>query len=473
MAADPLEELPEILEQLGELESHSIYTKDWKEAIDPIWGRRYYVNRWSGQIIHRLAHYGIASVAAKLTLWFSNLSLKSFRQHADEEYISRTLRRYEELLHPYWAGLSDVPDNMIEVKLKEVNPDDPPSPDSTRRRKGESDDEEDSIMGDSGGLDVSDIEPGSLKLVVRARAPGVRVSLASGGFKRAMEDQEKFQQNIITMISKLPSIGLLRVNALEPIDIVRAEMEEFDVPRVASSKAEPEPPPPEPPPVLDEDIIELAANMMYAKPRVLQMPCRKLGPFNAQRLLSGLELVPLPHLEELGLWGCAIGDGGAVALAHALQAGSGMLLQTLLLDDNHITALGAEALGDSLGRCPVLQELAVARNPIGSGLSALIGQTSITLTTLDATDAELDDAGAAAVGLGILRWSGIRCIRLGRNPQVTELGVEAIVKAMICGPKSIQRLDLQGTGEAAKDDWARLEIMLRDGDVDPGCLHLY
>jgi len=31
-------------------QAKSLYTRDWREAIDPIWGRRYFINRWSGRL---------------------------------------------------------------------------------------------------------------------------------------------------------------------------------------------------------------------------------------------------------------------------------------------------------------------------------------------------------------------------------------------------------------------------------------
>ena len=30
-------------------QAKSLYTRDWREAIDPIWGCRYFINRWSGR----------------------------------------------------------------------------------------------------------------------------------------------------------------------------------------------------------------------------------------------------------------------------------------------------------------------------------------------------------------------------------------------------------------------------------------
>ncbi|CAJ1389518.1 unnamed protein product [Effrenium voratum] len=68
-------ELPALLKELGELEAKSIYTRDWREAIDPVWGRRYFVNKWSGQVIHKLTRYGVAEAAVKLTVYFNNLSV--------------------------------------------------------------------------------------------------------------------------------------------------------------------------------------------------------------------------------------------------------------------------------------------------------------------------------------------------------------------------------------------------------------
>eukprot|EP00439_Symbiodinium_sp_Y106_P013456 s907_g1.t3 len=91
---DELAELPALLKELGELEAKSIYTRDWREAIDPVWGRRYFVNRWSGQVIHHLVRYGVAEAAVKLTIHFTNLSLHSDGL-AREEFPERKIASLE------------------------------------------------------------------------------------------------------------------------------------------------------------------------------------------------------------------------------------------------------------------------------------------------------------------------------------------------------------------------------------------
>merc|ERR1712139_205060 len=113
--------------------------------------------------------------------------------------------------------------------------------------------------------------------------------------------------------------------------------------------------------------------MRYKRPAILQFACRPMGEGNSKALAEGLKTAAeTPHLEELSLWGCHMGDVGGKAIAGALAAGCGTKLQTLLLDDNGIGARGAAALGASLTKCPELRELSMAKNPLGPGFAALV-----------------------------------------------------------------------------------------------------
>jgi len=116
-------ELPELLRELGELEAKSLYTRDWREAIDPIWGRRYFINRWSGQVIHKLTRYGVAEAVVRLTVYFNNLSVNAAGLHR-EEWPDKKLKQLEDSAIPGFAAMADVPDQRVAVKFL-AGPEDP------------------------------------------------------------------------------------------------------------------------------------------------------------------------------------------------------------------------------------------------------------------------------------------------------------------------------------------------------------
>lgn len=127
----------------------------------------------------------------------------------------------------------------------------------------------------------------------------------------------------------------------------------------------------------------------------MQYAFYQIGEANARAMCEGLELAyhaeharkDPPHLEELSIWGCGIGDGGAVALAKALALGCGEKLQCVILDENDIGAAGATALGAALPACPGLRELSLPKNPLGKGFGSLLAGLGPALKVLDAAEA--------------------------------------------------------------------------------------
>jgi len=182
-----------------------------------------------------------------------------------------------------------------------------------------------------------------LRVVATVRAAGARYAWASASIKEAMADKGHFLGLMETLICSQPNIIDLRAEADQPVDFKWARLEELDVPRREFQPAEPLPAPVAELPV-DEDIALLRKNMRYERPALLQFPHRPLDDKtgNAQALADGFRSsASEPHLEELGLWGCGLGDFGAASLARALETGCGARLQTLLLDDNGIASAGA------------------------------------------------------------------------------------------------------------------------------------
>ena len=78
-----------------------------------MWGRRYYVNRWSGQIIHKLQRMGVAAATVRLTMWFSNLSMDFLREQMVErpEECEHLISQLQVALLAPFAALADVPED--------------------------------------------------------------------------------------------------------------------------------------------------------------------------------------------------------------------------------------------------------------------------------------------------------------------------------------------------------------------------
>mmetsp|Transcript_105456 Transcript_105456/g.339590 ORF Transcript_105456/g.339590 Transcript_105456/m.339590 type:complete len:1368 (+) Transcript_105456:119-4222(+) len=443
-------ELPSLLWQLGELEVKSIWTRDWREHIEPIWGQRYYVNRWSGQIIHRLTNFGVACPAVRLTVWFSNISFNGIRQDAEtEEEAELRMSNVEKCLLPSFAAMADVDEDRVSLKVSEG--------------PGESQEQtEDSIL--SGGM-LNSAENDGFRVVVTIRAPGARSSWASGSLKQAMADAESFSSQMVVLIGGTPDFMTMRIDAYGDVSLIKADLEELDIPRLAKC-FEPPPPPAAPPPLpVADEFAEIKRSYHWTKQKMLHFHCKQMGLGDSQALAEGLEnSLPDPPLEELGMWGCKIGDSGSFALAKSLHAGVGVNLQTLLLDENDISAAGAKALGAGLKWCGKLRELGVSKNPLGKGFAHLLSGLGPGLVMLDASEADIDDAGAAAAASKLRSWPSLRTLRLFGNLLIGPLGCEAVARALLGAP-SVKLADLKGANHGG--EWVRLKKVLTDGGVDP------
>jgi len=464
-------ELPELLRELGELEAKSLYTRDWREAIDPVWGRRYFINRWSGQVIHKLTRYGVAEAAVKLTVYFNNLSVNAAGLHR-EEWPEKKLQQLEASAIPGFAAMADVPEQRVAVKFL-AGPEDPveqslpPTPS----------DSEDSITGEK----TYRPPRSDLKVEVMMKAPGVKASWASAGLQKLMSDAEIFTNYMAEVLGSVPQIWLLQLKDGEPFTMVRADLEEMDiardsdiVERAKSKASEME----EMAALVDSEFVELRKNLMWSRPKSMQYAFHQIGEVNARAMCEGLEMayqadhVKDPsHLEELSIWGCGIGNGGAVALANAFAMGCGEKLQTIILDENDIGAAGAKALGAGLQNCPFLQELSLPKNPLGKGFTSLLEGLGPSLKVFDAAEAQLDDEAAVATAKTITRWPRLRSLRLAGNV-MSLLGIEALVRSMLLA-KDLQQLDLRGSSTTPLAvEWHRLMKLLEKGKIDTRKLRL-
>jgi len=465
-------ELPELLRELGELEAKSLYTRDWREAIDPIWGRRYFINRWSGQVIHKLTRYGVAEAVVRLTVYFNNLSVNAAGLHR-EEWPDKKLKQLEDSAIPGFAAMADVPDQRVAVKFL-AGPEDPiensepPTPN----------DSEDSITGEATYRPARS----DLKVEVMLKAPGVKAAWASAALQRLMADAEIFSNHIAEVLGSVPQIWLLQLKDGEPFTMVRADLEEMDIAREsdlaerARSKAsEIE----ELAALVDTEFVELRKNLMWSRPKSMQYAFHQIGEVNARAMCEGLEMAynadhaqkDPSHLEEISIWGCSIGNGGAVALANALAIGCGEKLQSIILDENDIGAAGAKALGVGLQSCPFLRELSLPKNPLGKGFTSLLSGLGPNLKVLDAAEANLDDEAALATSKTITRWPFLRSLRLAGNA-MTILGIDALVRSMLLA-KDLQQLDLRGSSTTPLAvEWHRLMKLLQKGNIDTRKLRL-
>jgi len=382
----------------------------------------------------------------------------------------RKLADIEGILKESLAALADVPEDLMELKIREGPPgEDEGSPDAPAE-------EEDSIMGGSAGMEAKvaeEEERKGFRAVARIRAPGTRAAWASAGLKKAMADSERFTSTIVVLICNAPHILSLRIKLHEDVELTRADLVELEIPRTATCLRPPPDPDPLPLPPIDDDIRNMSRSMVFSKPKLLQMPNRTLGPpsGNAQALADGLRSAPEPTLEEVGLWKCLLGDAGAVSLANALNAGVGAKLHTLLLDENRIGAAGATALGAALKSCEQLRELGVARNPLGLGFAALVSGLGSALVIFDASDASLDDKGVVVAATCMPKWPSLKSFRLGGNAGLGRRGLEALVRAAI-GAQSLRLADVKGCSPSAAAEWPRFSKMLKDAGRDPGLLRV-
>jgi len=438
-------ELPALLWQLGELEAKSVWTRDWRECVDPVWGQRYFVNRWSGQIIHRLSSMGVACPAVRLTVQYSNLSFAGLMEVGAG--VERRVAALEQSLLPSVAALADVDEDRVELHVEDA-------------------DSGGSLADGSVGPDSSN----GFRVIAVIRAPGARSSWASAALKVAMADSTRFTSQMVVMISSTPDFYAMRVDPYGDVALVRADLEELDIPRVARAFEPPPPPPPVPPLPVAAEFEEIRKSYAFTRQKVLHYHCKPLGLGDSQALAGGLEAaLPVKPLEELGMWGCGVGDGGACSLAKALSAGCGSNLLTLLLDENGITPAGATALGVGLAACTRLRELGVSRNPIGIGFAKLLSGLGEDLVVLDASEADIDDSGAFAAAACFPRWPALRSLRLRGNKHVGPLGVEAVARALLGAP-TVKLADLLGADDGG--EWPRLSRVLQDGGVDPSRMRI-
>lgn len=367
----------------------------------------------------------------------------------------KRLKDIEDGTKPSIVSMADVPAEFMEVKFVEGAGD-------AEELDGTS--QSDSIAGRR--VSIAAGVP-HIKVVATIKAPGVNAAWASAGLKQAMFDGEMFSFTLIQIICSVPHIQDLSADTTgDPLYFIRADLEEFDMPRLPPH-LEPAPPVDHSPPPPNFDSSELSRQLPFWRPKILEKPYLDFSGSNGHALADGMRRA-LPeggaHLLELHLWCCKLGDEGAAAIAGALDAGCGPLLHTVLFDDNDIGVLGGTALGAGFKACREIREVNICRNPVkGIGFRALIGGLSSSLVLLDACQACLDDKAAKSLGVALRRWTAVSTLKLSGNPEITPKGAEVLARGLLTSPQ-LRCIDVKGCTIGV--DAPRLRHMLGASGVD-------
>jgi hypothetical protein len=169
------------------------------------------------------------------------------------------------------------------------------------------------------------------------------------------------------------------------------------------------------------------------------------SPDGVQQLAEKLGAGALPGLTMLSLC-MPVGDAGALALAAALGRGALPRLRMLYLVDADIGDAGLAALATALRRRPALAHLRLTFNPLGDeGLAALVAPPPLT--------------GALPPPAGALK--NLTLLGLGHT-QITDAGCAALVEALDSGAlPALVALDLDETPASAESKEAAQAALAR------------
>ncbi|KAL0211043.1 hypothetical protein P9112_009341 [Eukaryota sp. TZLM1-RC] len=140
-------------------------------------------------------------------------------------------------------------------------------------------------------------------------------------------------------------------------------------------------------------------------------------------------------IKEVTLGMRIVNDGGAFALAQALETNSSLLL--LNLGVNNITHIGCNALADALVANSSLEELWLDSNPIGDqGIQYLAKslQSNYALVDLVLSATNCGNQGAFALSEALKVNAGLNEVHLDFN-NIDDEGAEALAQAMMVNPR--------------------------------------
>jgi hypothetical protein len=160
-------------------------------------------------------------------------------------------------------------------------------------------------------------------------------------------------------------------------------------------------------------------------PTKLDLTHNGIGDGGAMALADALEASPAPALQELVLWHNDIGEAGGRALARGLQSPTSKL-RALRLWSNAVGDGGAAALAEAVrrgGSLAALRTLDLADNGVGDAgakaLAAALGQEGgCALNALELSSNQIGEAGLAALAAQLGTNHRLRKMGLERNPGV-------------------------------------------------------
>merc|ERR1711974_360234 len=125
--------------------------------------------------------------------------------------------------------------------------------------------------------------------------------------------------------------------------------------------------------------------------------------------------------------------GDATIIAYMMKCNTGV--RQMFLNQNQITAVGAEAISKALEISMVLTTLSLSDNRIGDkGVSHLIEalKNNKSLVRLDIINVDLTDHGAFCIGKGLEKNSTLKELAAGENDDITQKGFDYLVNGHKC-----------------------------------------
>jgi Ran GTPase-activating protein (RanGAP) involved in mRNA processing and transport len=172
-------------------------------------------------------------------------------------------------------------------------------------------------------------------------------------------------------------------------------------------------------------------------------------------------------LTRWDLYNRGLGDGGAMAVAKALQLAPNSSLTKLFLSDNRIGNEGAKYLADALMKNSTLIKLDLDKNCIGDdGAEALaevlwsydtVNNTS--LSYLDLHGNNIGDRGAIALAKALTHNRVLTLLRLSHN-RIGEAGARALYEALQHNV-TLELLEIYGNKAISKSLQMEIESIVK------------
>lgn len=180
----------------------------------------------------------------------------------------------------------------------------------------------------------------------------------------------------------------------------------------------------------------------------------------------GSMLLKTCNVEELLLRDCALGDEGISSVCRAIAEGAGRRLRVLDLSGNEITARGARALKKCLQGCPVLTQLLIEDNELGSSgarnvASCLDAVIHADLEVVVAACSEIGTKGALALASAAVQLPGL--VSLNLNGNTISADAVADIKSLLDGKLESLSDNDDDEDDDDEDDDDESEVTSEDG----------